>query len=65
MVTDRERCREKCEYVKELVRKVTTTYHTDKIEKCSGDQKKLFQIVDKLLRRSKDAGLPQFGTDFQ
>ena len=71
MATDRERYREKCEYERELVGKAKATYYIDNIEECSGEQNKLFQIVDKLLGCSKDACLAtsickckNFGTDF-
>jgi len=47
-----------------LVKKAKATYFVDKIQECSGDQKKLFQIVDKLLGRGKDNALPQY-TDAQ
>ena len=60
LTTGRERFGEKCEYVKGLVRKAKATYYTDKLDGCSGDQRNLFEIVQKFRGCSKNAGLPQF-----
>ena len=56
----REKHKESCEHVKDLIRKAKADYFINKINECSGDQKKLFQIVDKLLGREKQSFLPDF-----
>ncbi len=55
-----QKFRECCEKVKDMVKKAKAEYYVNKIEECSGDQQKLFNIVDKLLGRGKDDALPQF-----
>ena len=56
----RSEYRESCERVKHLIRKAKEEYFIKKIDECQGDQKKLFQIVDKLLGRNKSTSLPHF-----
>ena len=46
--------------VKHLIRKAKEEYFIKKINECQGDQKKLFQIVDKLLGCNKSTSLPHF-----
>ena len=56
--------RKSCDQVKNLIKKAKEEYFVKRIEECQGDQKKLFQIVDKLLGRNKTSPLPHF-TDKQ
>ena len=49
-----------CERVKDLVPKAKAQYYVKAIDDCDGDQKKLFQIVSKLLGRDKKAVMPDF-----
>ena len=51
----RSEYRESCERVKHLIRKAKEEYFIKRIDECQGDQKKLFQIVDKLLGRNKSS----------
>ena len=53
MIVHRDIYRQNCMHVKELIQKSKTKHFRIKMEKCEGDQIKLFQIVDKLLRRGK------------
>ena len=46
--------------MKQLIKKAKGEFFVKKIEECNGDQKKLYQIVDKLLGRNKQTILPQF-----
>ena len=56
----RQQHKDSCERVKDMIRKAKAEYFVNKIDECSGDQKKLFQIVDKLLGRDKKNNLPHF-----
>jgi hypothetical protein len=52
--------KESCENVKKLIQKAKSDYFITQIDDCGGNQKKLFQIVDKLLGRNRSTPLPQF-----
>jgi len=52
--------RAKCEAVKSIIKRDKSDYFIKKIDDCNGDQKKLFQIVDKLLGRGRQSALPHF-----
>jgi hypothetical protein len=45
--------------VKDLIENEKAKYYKNKINDCEGDQKKLFGIVDDLLKRGKPTSLPQ------
>ena len=47
------------ENVKKLIEDEQVKYYNNKVEECSGDQKKLFSIVDKLLNKGKSTALPE------
>ena len=60
LTVHRQQYKQHCEEVKELVKKAKADFYVNKINECSGDQKQLFKIVDKLLGREKDHSLPRF-----
>ena len=43
-----------------MIKNAKEAFFVRKINECHGDQKKLFQIVDKLLGRNKTTSLPYF-----
>ena len=51
---------ESCLAVKKTISKSKSVILQKKISDCNGDQKKLFKIVDTLLRRNKEATLPKY-----
>ena len=44
--------------VKELIEVEKSRYYNSEVQECQGDQKKLFNIVDKLLRRGEPNAMP-------
>jgi hypothetical protein len=58
-VENRKVYKRHCELVKQLIVTAKSTYFVQKIDDCKNDQKKLFQIVDKLLGRGKSLSLPE------
>ena len=58
LIVHRDIYRQNCMHVKELIQKSKIKHFQTKIEECEGDQRKLFQIVDKLLGRGKTTSLP-------
>ena len=56
----RSKYKESCEQVRDLIKKAKEEYFVNRINECQGDQKKLFEIVDKLLGRNKISSLPHF-----
>ena len=58
LAIDRQKFKAACETVRNIIRKAKSTYFVTKIDKCNGDQKKIFKIVDKLLGRGKQTVLP-------
>ena len=55
----RQSYKQSCERVTDLIVKAKKSYFIKRIDDCESDQKKLFQIVDKLLGRGKSATLPE------
>ncbi len=60
LTAHRQQYKDHCEKVKDLIKKAKADFFSKQIDECSGDQKKLFQIVDKLLGRDKKDILPHF-----
>ena len=56
----RQEFKESCELVKNMISRAKADYYVNIINDCCGDQKKLFQIVDKLLGREKKIVLPDY-----
>ena len=52
--------KESCEVVKKGIKDAKATYFIKQINDCNNDQRKLFQIVDKLLGRGKPSILPEY-----
>ena len=52
--------KESCQEVKNKIKKAKATYIIKQIDDCDKDQRKLFQIVDKLLGRGKPSLLPEY-----
>jgi hypothetical protein len=52
--------KESCEEVKNRIKEAKATYFIKQINDCDNDQRKLFQIVDKLLGRGKPSLLPEY-----
>ena len=50
--------KDQCEVVQSLVEQAKAKYYQDIITECNGDQGKLFNIVNNLLGRGSNAGLP-------
>ena len=59
---NRQNYKKCCEIVKDRIQRAKETYFIQKIEDCEQDQKKLFQIVDKLLGRGKSSSLPDYNS---
>ena len=53
LTVHRQQYRFSCEHVKTLIQKSKSDYYVKQIEECEGDQKKLFQVIDKVLGRRK------------
>ena len=49
---------EQCKTVKKLLQEAKTNYYQVTIDQCAGDQKKLFQVVNKLLQHKNITPLP-------
>jgi hypothetical protein len=43
-----------------LIKKSKQQYHQESIANCAGDQKKLYEIVDKLMCKAKTNPLPEY-----
>ena len=56
----RSKYKESCEQVRDLIKKAKEEYFVNRINECQGDQKKLFEIGDKLLGQNKTSSLPHF-----
>ena len=54
----RQEFRKPCESLKKLIEQAKSQYFLNVINQCEGDQKKLFNIVDSLLGRTKSTALP-------
>ena len=59
LTVHRQIFKDSCEEVKKRIQEAKSTYFIKQIEDCDKDQKKLFQIVDKLLGRGKISVLPE------
>ena len=54
-----------CRNVQSLIKISKSSYYSEKINQCEGDQKKLFKIVDSLLGRGKSTKLPTSSSSFE
>ena len=59
LTVHRQAYEEERDHVKNLIETEKSQYYNSKVEECEGDQKKLFNVVDKLLHKSKSTALPQ------
>ena len=62
LTVHRQIYKESCEAVRKSIQEAKSTYYIKQINDCNGDQRKLFQIVDKLLGRAKTSILPHYTT---
>jgi len=53
-----ENFKSKCKHLTNICRKAKTNYYQQQISDCAGDQKKLFKITEKLLRKEPKIALP-------
>ena len=61
--TDRNNCLEKCRHVNQMIHESKSNFYSSVISENKGNQRILFQTVDKLLHRKNDIVLPTSSSD--